>query len=226
MGTSTAAIFKDAEDDYAAAVSQTFTDKFVQLTSDENSIVKVIEYKSKKKDFKTQLQEVKDSGAGVVLLASQADDAIEIMKQAKEMKIQLIFLGTDNWENQEFLEKGGDAVESALFSTYFDADAGITNNSEVFLKAYREKYGEDSKPPSEVALGFDAYLLAINAIGTAGTSVNGEAIRDQLAATKNFPGASGNVTFDENGDPIKSVVIKTITNGEFVHLYTVEPTWQ
>ena len=226
MGVSNAAIFKDADDDYAAAVSQTFSDKLVQLTENETAVSKVVEYTSKQKDFTKSLQEVKDSGAGVVLLASQNEDAIKIMRRAKEMGLQLVFLGTDNWENKEFLEAGGSDVEGAVFSTYFDAEAGITEKTEVFLKAYREKYGADAEPPTEVALGFDAYLLAINAIGTAGTSVNGEAIKDQLALTKNFPGASGNISFDENGDPIKSVAIKTISNGEFVHIYTVEPTWQ
>ncbi len=226
VGTSKAAIFRDADDDYAAAVSQTFTDKMIQLTTDENAIAKVIEYTHQQKDLKKQLQQVKDTGAGVVLLASKTKDAIEIMKQAKDMGIQLIFLGTDSWESEDFVKEGGDAVEGAVFSTYFDPEAAITENTEVFLKAYREKYGVDANPPSDVALGFDAYLLAINAIGTAGTSVDGEAIREQLAHTKNFSGASGNITFDENGDPIKSVVIKTITNGEFVHRYTVEPTWQ
>ena len=226
MGKSKAAIFKDADDDYAAAVSQTFSDKMVQLTTDENAISKVVEYTSKQKDFKKQLQQVKDSGAGAVLLASKTEDAIEIMRQAKEMGIQLVFLGTDSWENEDFLKEGGTAVEGAVFSTYFDPEAAITENTEVFLKAYREKYGQNAEPPSDVALGFDAYMLAINAINAAGTSVNGEAVRDQLAATKNFPGASGNITFDENGDPIKSVVIKTIINGEFVHIYTVEPTWR
>lgn len=226
MGVTSAAIFKDADDDYAAAVSQTFGDKLVQLTQNEDAVVKVVEYHSNQKDFKQQLMEVKASGAGVVLLASRTSDALEIMQQAKEAGIQLIFLGTDSWESEDFLKSGGSAVEGAIFSAYFDAEAGITANTEVFLKAYREKYGQDKEPPSEVALGFDAYLLAINAIGTAGTSVNGEAIKEQLALTKNYPGASGNISFDENGDPIKSVVIKTITNGAFVHLYTVEPIWQ
>ena len=226
VGTSKAAIFKDADDDYAAAVSQTFSDKMVQLTEDESAITKVVEYKSSQKDFKKQLQQVKDSGAGAVLLASKNKDAITIMKQAKEMGLQLMFLGTDNWENKNFVKEGGAAVDGAAFSTYFDSETAITQNTEVFLKAYREKYGEDAAPASDVALGFDAYMLAVNAINTAGTSVNTQAIRDQLAKTKNFAGVSGNITFDENGDPIKSVVIKTIINGEFVHIYTVEPTWQ
>ncbi|HML36038.1 MAG TPA: ABC transporter substrate-binding protein [Bacillota bacterium] len=226
MGTSTAAIFKDADDDYAAAVSQTFSDKMVQLTGDENAIVKVVEYKSSKTDFKDQLQKVKDSGAVAVLLASKTKDAIRIMTQAKELGLDLVFLGTDSWENADFLKEGGAAVNGAVFSTYFDPEAAITDNTQVLLKAYREKYGVDAEPPSEVALGFDAYLLAVNAISTAGTAVDGEAVRDRLAATKNFPGASGNITFDKNGDPIKSVSIKTITNGKFVHIYTVEPNWQ
>lgn len=225
-GTSTAAIFRDAGDDYAAAVSQTFTDKMIQLTGDENAIVKVIEYTSVKKDFKAQLQQVKDSGAGTVLLAGKNKDAIRIMTQAGETGLSLVFLGTDNWESESFLQEGGTAVNGAFFSTYFDPEAPITENTEVFLKAYREKYGEDAEPPSAAALGFDAYLLAVNAIGAAGTSTDGEAVRDKLAVTKNFPGASGNITFDENGDPIKSVSIKTIINGKFVHIYTVEPKWQ
>jgi len=226
IGTSKAAIFRDADDDYAAAVSQTFMDKMVQLTGDENAISNVIEYTSKREDFKKQLQQVKDSGTGVVLLASKNSDAIKIMKQAEEMRIQLLFIGTHKWESEDFVKDGGTAVAGAAFSTYFDPEAGITENTEVFLKAYREKYGEDAEPPSDVALGFDAYLLAVHAIGSAGTSVNGEAIRTQLAATKNFAGACGNITFDANGDPIKSVSIKTIINGKFVHIYTVEPTWR
>ncbi len=226
IGTSNAAIFRDADDDYAAAISQTFSDKMVQLTGDENAISKVVEYTSKEEDFKKQLQQVKDSGSEVVLLASKNSDAIRIMKQAEEMRIELLFIGTHKWESEDFMQEGGTAVEGAAFSTYFDPAAGITENTEVFLKAYREKYGEDAEPPSDVALGFDAYLLAINAIGSAGTSVNGEAIRKQLSATKNYPGACGNITFDENGDPIKSVAIKTIINGKFVHIYTVEPAWR
>lgn len=226
MGTSTAAIFKDADDDYAAAVSQTFSDKMAQLTVNENAVVKVIEYKSSKTDFKDQLQQVKDSGVVAVLLASKTKDAIRIMTQAKELGIDLVFLGTDSWENANFLKEGGAAVNGAIFSAYFDPEAAITDNTQVLLKAYREKYGEDAEPPDEVALGFDAYLLAINAISAAGTAADGEAIKDNLAATKNFPGASGNITFDKNGDPIKSVAIKTITNGKFVHIFTVEPTWK
>jgi branched-chain amino acid transport system substrate-binding protein len=171
MGVSKAAIFKDVDDDYAAAVSQTFSDKFAALTQDENSIAKIIEYQTKTKDFSKQLNEVKASGAEVILMAGKTTDAIEIMKQAKEAGTTAVFLGTNDWETDKFLEKGGENVEGAVFATFFDSESNLTEITDVFLKAYREKYGKDATPESNVALGFDAYLLAINAITNAGLRI-------------------------------------------------------
>lgn len=226
LGTSSAVILRDRDDDYAAAVSQTFIDKFIQLTDDDKSITSVIEYTSNQEDFRNHLKNLKDLDVNTVLIASKNADAIKIMEQAKELGLEFLFLGTDKWGTKEFQQAGGEAVEGAVFSTVFNPETSITDNTDVFLKAYRGKYGKESEPPCAVALGFDAYLLAINAIEKAGTAVNGEAIKAELTATKKFPGVSGNISFDENGDPIKSVVIQTITNGKFVHIHTAEPTWQ
>ena len=57
------------------------------------------------------------------------------------------------------------------------------------------------------ALGFDAYLVVRDAIERAG-SADPQAIRDALAETKGFKGATGIITLDENGDAEKSAVIK------------------
>jgi len=50
-------------------------------------------------------------------------------------------------------------------------------------------------------------------------------VRDALQNTIQFKGASGTISFDEHGDPIKSVAIKGITNGKTESIFTVEPTW-
>ena len=48
-------------------------------------------------------------------------------------------------------------------------------------------------------------------------SLDGNAIRDALAATKEFPGVTGNVTFNENRDAVKPIVmIKIQEGGKFV----------
>jgi branched-chain amino acid transport system substrate-binding protein len=41
-------------------------------------------------------------------------------------------------------------------------------------------------------------------------------IRDGMAAIEDFDGITGNMTFDEQGDPIKCAVIVQIQNGEFI----------
>lgn len=226
MGTSKAAIIKDVDDDYTAAMSQAFSEKYISLTGDENAIAYTAEFKADKMDFKEELMGIKESGAEVVFLSSKEEVSAAILGQAKELGLQATFMGTNRWETEKFLEVGGNQIEGAVFSAFFDADSNITENTEVFLKAYREKYGQDAVPDSSVALGFDAYLVAINAIANGGTRLDGPSIREALLLTRDFPGAAGRISFDQNGDPIKSVAIKTITNGKFVHTYTVEPTWQ
>jgi len=225
MGVSSAAILKPLNDDSVIAVSQSFSDKMIQLTGNENIIVSSQDFDPSQTDYTEQLDKIKLSGAEVVFIPSNYYDAAKILIQAKEKGVRAVFLGTDNWETPEFLEMAGEAAEGVAFSTIFDPESGITEMTEVFLKAYRRKFGDDAVPPSAVALGFDAYMLAIDSINRAGTSTDKEKIRDALSKTREFPGASGSITFDIKGDPIKSVVIKTIQDGEIVAKYTVEPVW-
>lgn len=225
MKVKKAALMKEADNDYAAAVCQTFSDKFIALTGEEQAIVSRTEYTSGDNKFTEQLREIKGSGAEVIFLPSKVTDAADIMKEARKLGMKTIFLGTDKWESDELIKLGGDAVEGAAFSTYFDPKFAVTETTKTFLNAYQKVYGKDAVPESAVALGFDAYLVAIKAINDAGTAVDGKAIKEALQKTKGFPGASGNITFDKNGDPIKSVFIKTIRKGKFVYLDTVEPVW-
>ena len=51
----------------------------------------------------------------------------------------------------------------------------------------------------------------------------GRKIRDALSATKDFPGASGNITIDENRNAKKAVVILKIENGKFRYMARINP---
>ncbi len=55
-------------------------------------------------------------------------------------------------------------------------------------------------------------------------SLDHKEIRDALAATKSFQGATGTITFDENGDPVnKDAVILKFENGISVFVKTIKP---
>lgn len=226
MEQQTAAILKPLNDDFAAAVSKSFTEKVVQLTASEGAIVASEDYISGKNDYEKQLRTISESGAKVVFLPSNVKDAITIIRQADELNLELTFLGTDLWDSEKLfaLELKNKGIHIA-YSTLFDSNSASNPLSEAFLRAYKGEYGADAEPESATALAFDAYVIAIDAINRAGTALNGDAIREALIQTMQFKGASGTISFNEQGDPIKSVAIKGIENGKSESIFTVEPTW-
>lgn len=224
LGVSTAAIMKPQKDDYAIAVSQTFSDKFIQMTQNPSAVVVSCDYKSDDVEFKEELNKIKQSGAQVVFLPVKLEEAAKIIKEAKKLGVTALFLGTDQWDSDQLIELAGkDAAQDVSFSTVFDPETDTTVMSDNFIKAYKAKYGQDAVPESAVALGFDAYMIAVDSLNKTGTALDGEALRETIAKTRQFPGSSGTITLDVNGDPIKSVVVKKIVDGNAISAYTMEP---
>ncbi|SHK00316.1 ABC transporter substrate-binding protein [Paramaledivibacter caminithermalis] len=220
VGAKKVAFIIEKTNDYAVGLAKFFEDTFKELTGDENSVVYKAFYNTGDQDFTAQLTSIKESGAEAIFAPGNFTESALVTKQAKELGLDLPILGGDTWETPEFIEIAGEAAEGVVFSTFFDANAKLTDNTTKFLDAYKQKYNKE--PAAVTALAFDAYLLAIDAIKKA-NSTDPTAIRDALAKTKDFPGAAGVVTLDENGDAIKSAVIKTVKDGKFTYLTTVEP---
>ena len=80
----------------------------------------------------------------------------------------------------------------------------------------------NQEPAAVAALGYDAYILILDAIKRAGTTDTVK-IREELAKTTNFEGAAGFISLDENGDAVKDAVIKHVKDGKFTYLDTIKP---
>jgi branched-chain amino acid transport system substrate-binding protein len=156
----------------------------------------------------------------VIFAPGNYTESALIIKQARELGTTAPFLGGDTWEAPEFVDVGKAAVEGAVLSTFFATEVPITPTSKEFLEAYRKQYSKE--PAAVTALGFDGYLVVRDAIAKAG-SLDGTKIRDALVKTQAFPGAAGMITFDQNRDATKSAVIKTVKDGKFAYLTTVQP---
>ena len=216
------AILQEVSSYYSVSLAKYFTNIMKELTGDENCITSVGDYNTGDSDFSAQLTAIKNSDAQAIFFPGNFTESALIMKQARELGITIPFLGGDTWETPEVIEIAGDAAEGAVYSSSYDPAAPLTNRTAEFLDAYAKKYGKDALAAGVAALGFDAYLLAIATIEKAG-SVDGPALRDTLAKTKDFEGATGYITLDENGDAVKPAVIKTIQGGKFVYKSFVEP---
>ena len=193
------AIIREVSNDYSVGLTKFFVDNFVKLTGDDKAVVATADYNTGDQDFSAQLTNI---------------------KQARALGMQTPFIGADTWDLDAFLKVGGDSVEGTVISTFFANDVPINKTSEDFLKAYREEYKKE--PAAVAALGFDGYRMVLDAIARA-NSAEPQKIRDALAQTKNFEGATGNITMDANRDAEKSAVFKQVKGGKFVFLSTVAP---
>ncbi len=215
-----AVIVREVSNDYSVGLAKYFADTFKKLTGDQGAILGELNYNTNDQDFTAQLTTLKSMKPDVIFAPGNYTESALIIKQASELGITAPFLGGDTWEAPEFLDVGKKATEGATFSTFFATEVPITDTSKTFLDAYRKQYAKE--PAAATALGFDGYLVARAAIERAG-SLDGAKIRDALASTKDFPGAAGLITFDENRDATKSAVIKTVKGGKFTYLTTVQP---
>jgi branched-chain amino acid transport system substrate-binding protein len=216
-----AAIVQEVSNDYAVGLAKFFTDSFTKLTADKNCIVAVANYNTGDQDFSAQLTNIKAKNPDVIFAPGNFTESALLIKQARKLGITCPITGGDTYETNEFLTIGGKDVEGTVFSTFFDSEKPITNESKVFLAAYYKKYPKQ-KLDSVTALAYDAYLVILDAIKRA-KSTDGTKLQAELVATNKFPGAAGTISFDENRNAIKSAVIKVVKNGDFHYLTTVEP---
>lgn len=138
---------------------------------------------------------------------------ILILKQAKELGIETQILSTPMFEDPEIIEKVGDLAEGVIYIYYGGFDPKSDEERvKVFVSSFREKYGRE--PGYYTALSYDAMKIIGVAIEKGGS--NSGDIKNALYATKNYIGLTGTTSFDENGDVIKPVTLKTVKNGKFV----------
>jgi len=65
-------------------------------------------------------------------------------------------------------------------------------------------------------------MLLVDALRRAGTT-DGPKLRAALAATREFRGVTGTITFDAQRNPTKSAVVLTVKNGQFAFVQDVSP---
>lgn len=194
--------------------------KAFKATNGDAAILAKLNYNTGDKDFSAQLTAAKAKNADVIFAPGNFLECGLMVAKAREMGITAPMLGGDTWEATEFLDQVK-AYKDIYFSTHFTAEQPVTPVSTTFLTEFKRAY-PDKEVNAFGALGFDAYKLALDAITRAG-SAEPQKIRDALAQTKNFEGATGIITLDENRDATKTAIIKKVMGGKFVFDSKVDP---
>ncbi len=227
LGLSKAGVVRMKDDDAVTEMVSQFTNRMERLTKDADSVNTIVDISADASDvdYKEYLQEIKDSKIRVVFMAVSLKTAENIFAQAQKMNMtDVTFIGPKDWHNQDLVElqakfPGIKIAAASEFASTTTSEAETTDLYEQFLSAYEKKYGGDD-PEEAAALAFDAYMIAVSAIEKAG-STEGQAVKEALKATSNFAGVSGEISFNDNGEPTKTINIDVIQNGKFVSVYTV-----
>ena len=171
-------------------------------------------------DYKTQLTTIQNTKPEAVFLPYYGADAALILAQAKELGLDVHFYGADGIADIVDYVADKSVLTKVVYTDHFstDAQSDIAVN---FVKAFEEEYGK-APTISFSATGYDAAVVLLAAIEAAG-STDAKAIVDAIKAT-NLTAVSGNITFDDHNDPIKSTFFQTFDGeGNKLFLKQVDP---
>jgi branched-chain amino acid transport system substrate-binding protein len=176
-------------------------------------------YPSSEKDFKPYLSKIKEINPDLIFASGYYFQTGPVLKQAREMGINTQVVGEEGADSPKTVEIAGDAAEGFILVTNLNRD-DPRPEVQNFLKEYETRY--KIQPDMVGASAYDAFMIICESIKKAG-SLEGPAIRDAIAATKNFNALTGEIKgFDADGEVVKEVQVQIIKDGRFRHYGVVK----
>lgn len=228
---SVAGILSPENDDAATAMATEFKELMRSRTGNEDAIAYNESYKAGDKDFTEQLNKLKRAEVKTVLLPGDTADSIKIINQAADMGMDVQFLGSTLWGDKRFRKNLNSMVapENIAFVQFFSVDGEIieedvAKEQDAFNRAAnKEGYTKEELDNDNVALGYDAYMVAYSAIEKSDENADGKEIVKVLSdPNESFIGASGRIRFNSDGDPYKTAYINTWQEDVMKNVYTIE----
>jgi len=220
LGYKKAAVLVDVVSDYAVGLATFFKNSFEKLGG---QIVSDMRYSSGDTDFTAQLTEIISKEPDVVFMPAYFAEGAIVLRQAKDLGATFRFMGGDAMDNPEIVTLAGD-VSEGFFYTGFAYAPDMPNMNPVaakFTENWKKEY-PNKETNANAALGYDCYIMVLDAITRAG-SADPEKIRDAMAATKDFLTVTGTTTLDENHNPQKDVAVLEIKGGKKTFVGTIVP---
>ncbi len=164
-------------------------------------------------DFRTEILKIKNSGAkGVFIVALNFQNG-NIVKQIKELGVDIKVFGQFEIEDTVFLSHAGDGAEGVSY-VYPKIDT-TRKETKDFINNYMNRYGT---PPNYYAyIGYDALKLYDWAIPKCNGG-DSECVTKQILSVKNFLGVSGLISFNSDKTLSREFIIKEIKDGQFVEV--------
>lgn len=188
LGAKKGAILYDVGSDYGQWLARYFEEAFVAKGGE---VVAKEAFRTEELDYRAQLGKIKELGPDVIFIPTSQKEAAMAAKQARDLGIEAVLLGTDNWGSPDLIELGGSAIDGGYFVNLTDlADPDI----QEFVTEYKAAFGEEPVLPNPV-MAQDALLMIVDALDRSG-GAGGEPLAEALATIKDLKVTSGVLTVD------------------------------
>jgi branched-chain amino acid transport system substrate-binding protein len=190
-------------------------DTFVrELQSAGGRVTDVEGYELGATDFRAQLAKIKNSKAkyGFLIAFSSAEFG-GILRQSRELGLEIKWYSYSGIETKETLELAGSAAEGVIYS--YPSYSRDSTKMETFQRKYQETYG--SWADIYTVTSYDGLNLLAYVMAKYGTSPL--RIRDGLRRTGDHNGVFGELRFQQTRQCVETHLMwKTVKGGKYVPL--------
>ncbi len=167
-------------------------------------------------NYRSLVTKIKETGAQLVYFGGTTQtNAGQVAKDLVAGGVDAKMMAPDGCFENAFIEaSGAENLEGRAFLTFGGIPPEhLTGKGKEFYERYKAKYR--SEPESYATYGYEAAKVALDAIRRAGKK-DRAAILAAVAATRDFDGALGAWSFDENGDTsLTTMSGNTVRAGRF-----------
>lgn len=165
-------------------------------------------YAEQQTDFRSVLIKMKELNLDGLYIPGHPQGIGRILKQSKELGIEVPIFSCVAAEDHEFLKIAGNAAANLLFTAPAFDIASDRKNIKSFVETYRKRFSE--MPDTHAVHGYDSMATILS--GIAKGNITPDTIGSYLHRLKNYSGLSGNFHFDANGDVVTAVAVKRYDN--------------
>ena len=216
LKASTAAVLYDVGNDFSKGLADFFKTTFEK---GKGTILAYESYQKDDVDFSALITKIGIKKPDVLFLPDYYNKVSLIARQVREKGLKSALLGGDGWDSPDLIKIGGSAIIGNYFTNHYSAEKK-DKVTEAFIGRYKQKCG--AVPDAWAALTYDATMLYLQSLDKA-QKATPEEVMNVLTDLKNHKGVTGNISFDRNGDPVKSAVILRVEKDGFKYVTTVNP---
>lgn len=220
------AIITQQGEAYSQGLTENVLSSFARLQPTGEVVAKE-SYVGTDTDYSAILAKIKAANPDVVVATGYYEAVSRMVPRAREMGMNMPFVGGDGWSSPDLLKVGGSQMNNSFYTDHFILDES-NPRAKKFIEDFTSHHKSRMSPDSMAALGYDAMKVMAAAITKAlendpkGTP-DPEKIRQALATIRDFDGLTGKMTMEPDRSMRKAITVIEISEGQLKYRASYEP---